>query len=809
MENKNILKEKDLKIAELEEKAKMNEWYKMEYEKIIYSFSYRLFRKIKRFLVKIKVYPIINKCFNLIKKLINKNVINPTKLREYKYYKYKEHRNLNYKLDSNLINHSFKKGLVSIVLPVYNGGDYLKETIESIINQTYKNFELIIINDGSTDNTLKTAKKYAKQDSRIIVIDQENQKLPKSISNGFRNANGEYYIWVGGDDILHNNCFEKLVNEFKNDSTLDFVFPNVRLIDDFGNIKTDEYWYNSNKEHPEYVMLPSRMYEFNVIKNNYIAPIAMYKSIVVKTLEDFSSNRFTVEDYEYWMKINNVFNIKHTSFEEPIFDYRRHKRSLTSQAKDLKISDKTDELMIFEDFRRDYLLGPLTWVIDYEDKYSSLYEEVKQLIENNGHLIVSKEDLFKDSYSTIYQNQVYLYLGDNHKKLDNNLNNIYKVVYTNKIKSKSDSQFDLYLTNFGRKIAEKEKYKGWYGIDDIKTIFSFIDVKVKHYYLSKMEDYIEEPKEFEKELSIVICTYKRSEKLLNVLKTSIKQNISHNKYEILVINNDIYTKEIKEIVDKLKKEHNLNEEFLRYKEAPIKGLSFARNVGLFEAKGKRLLYLDDDSVAFENLVEETIKAYEQNPNAGVVGGQIILKVNKKEIDLDITGFESYWSQFLINGKEYKKVKEWHLFPYGANFSTDTKTLLKIGGFRTCYGRVGHNFVGGEEVVVSLLAKKIKKDIVLAPLSKVYHDVDLHRYSKEHVEKTDKGNAYTRIKMELDLYTTPFYTTMRGIKGEIRVLKSKLKNAKDNEKMFIKSNLKGHIIGLKELKRVTKEINRIK
>lgn len=77
-------------------------------------------------------------------------------------------------------------------MSVYNGEKYLAEAIESILNQTYKNFELIIINDGSKDNSVEIIKNYMKQDNRIVLIDRENKGLPYSLNEGISVAKGEY-----------------------------------------------------------------------------------------------------------------------------------------------------------------------------------------------------------------------------------------------------------------------------------------------------------------------------------------------------------------------------------------------------------------------------------------------------------------------------------------------------------------------------------------------------------------------------------------------------------------------------------------
>ncbi|MGL6057799.1 MAG: glycosyltransferase family 2 protein, partial [Culicoidibacterales bacterium] len=84
--------------------------------------------------------------------------------------------------------------LVSVVVPVYNVAQYLPKCLDSIVNQTYKNLEIILVNDGSTDNSLEIIHEYAKKDSRIMVIDQENGGLSDARNTGVKQINGEYIV---------------------------------------------------------------------------------------------------------------------------------------------------------------------------------------------------------------------------------------------------------------------------------------------------------------------------------------------------------------------------------------------------------------------------------------------------------------------------------------------------------------------------------------------------------------------------------------------------------------------------------------
>src|SRR5690606_10832622 len=99
-------------------------------------------------------------------------------------------------------------GLVSIVMPCYNAEKYITETVNSVINQTYKNWELIIVNDGSTDNSLNMIKEFAANDNRISFIDKSNSGVSDSRNKGLEKAKGEYIAFLDADDTWELNNLE-------------------------------------------------------------------------------------------------------------------------------------------------------------------------------------------------------------------------------------------------------------------------------------------------------------------------------------------------------------------------------------------------------------------------------------------------------------------------------------------------------------------------------------------------------------------------------------------------------------------------
>lgn len=105
--------------------------------------------------------------------------------------------------------------MISVIVPIYNVEEYLPTCIESILNQTYKDLEILLIDDGSTDNSGKICDEYAKQDKRCIVIHQQNQGVSATRNTGLNHATGKYISFIDGDDYIHPQMIEILYNEIR------------------------------------------------------------------------------------------------------------------------------------------------------------------------------------------------------------------------------------------------------------------------------------------------------------------------------------------------------------------------------------------------------------------------------------------------------------------------------------------------------------------------------------------------------------------------------------------------------------------
>ena len=121
---------------------------------------------------------------------------------------------------------------ISVIIPVYNVEKYLKECLNSVINQTLKDLEIICVNDGSIDNSLKIMKEYALKDPRIKILSQKNQGVSEARNFGIKNATGEYVAFLDADDCVSLDFYEKLYTKAKETNS---------------DIVVSEYMYRFNK----------------------------------------------------------------------------------------------------------------------------------------------------------------------------------------------------------------------------------------------------------------------------------------------------------------------------------------------------------------------------------------------------------------------------------------------------------------------------------------------------------------------------------------------------------------------------------
>lgn len=202
-------------------------------------------------------------------------------------------------------------GLVTICMPTYNRAHMVGQAIEAVLGQTYSNLELIIVNDGSKDDTRKVLDDYARRDPRIRVIDKENEGIPDTVNRGWREARGEYVTWTSDDNLYHPTTLEVMVNELREHPNVGLVYTDCRNIDADGNVLGER-----QGQDPQVL--------------EYDCPIMgclLFRSSVFERVGMFRKQWPRCHDFDFYRRVSRQFPVRRVP--QVLYDYRVHEASMS------------------------------------------------------------------------------------------------------------------------------------------------------------------------------------------------------------------------------------------------------------------------------------------------------------------------------------------------------------------------------------------------------------------------------------------------------------------------------------------------
>ncbi len=192
-------------------------------------------------------------------------------------------------------------GLISVIIPVYNVEEYLKECIDSVLSQTYENYEIILVDDGSTDNSGKICDEYAERNNKITAIHKENGGLSDARNTGLSLSQGEYIYFLDSDDYIIPESFAELVSVIKKNNS-DFVFFDAKSFEDENKSFNIEQRYIRKKE---YETAKGEDILLKLLSNkDYHSPVQMY----------FYKKIFLIE--------NDLSFLSGVVYEDSLFSYK-------------------------------------------------------------------------------------------------------------------------------------------------------------------------------------------------------------------------------------------------------------------------------------------------------------------------------------------------------------------------------------------------------------------------------------------------------------------------------------------------------
>lgn len=260
--------------------------------------------------------------------------------------------------------------------------------------------------------------------------------------------------------------------------------------------------------------------------------------------------------------------------------------------------------------------------------------------------------------------------------------------------------------------------------------------------------------------SVVVCSYNREKYIADAIKSLLNQTLAAELYEILIIDNNSKDRTAEIALDYVKRFSGSHQ--IYYFKETNQGLCFARNRGILEAKGKFIVYMDDDGIADPDFLEVQYNFLVDFDHVIGLGGKIIPRYvdgKPKWIDNILEGLVSKVDHgdkvFQYSGKKY---------PVGCNMTYRKDILVQIGMFDTEVGQIGDNVVRGDETELYNRIKKLNRPVYYLPKSRVEHVIEQNRLTPEHIKKMSQGVGIGRrilynkadwkgkLKIRLELFT---------------------------------------------------------
>lgn len=234
------------------------------------------------------------------------------------------------------------ESLISVIVPCYNQAQYLPETLDSVIAQTYVNWECIIVNDGSTDNTAEIAQRYCAKDSRFRYVEKKNGGLSSARNVGLEEAKGDYIQFLDSDDLLSENKFKQQLEVALNTGA-DVVVSRYDMYDGVRHVYFDNEWSCSKP------LLSVDGFLYSWGKSFVIAIHAGFFSANFLAVNEihFNEKVAALEDWIFWYQIAN-YGARFVQIDNVLAHYRVHSGSMSTEGNRMQVSRIKAAFVIFD-----------------------------------------------------------------------------------------------------------------------------------------------------------------------------------------------------------------------------------------------------------------------------------------------------------------------------------------------------------------------------------------------------------------------------------------------------------------------------
>lgn len=347
---------------------------------------------------------------------------------------------------------------ISVIVPVYNTENYLRECLDSIVTQTFEDIEIICINDGSTDSSLDILKEYEKSDRRISVVCQPNSGLSITRNHGIKLAKGKYIYFIDSDDYLELTALEELYRISKENNLDILIFKLINFDDGTTNKYTSEYYEMESLKY-----LNGKVFNFEDVGEDALnfavsAPGKFYNRDLINDMK-FPEN-LIFEDNVFFAEA--MLRAKRVSFYDKHLYNRRIRNDSITTTNTIKFADSiiiinkiielSKEFNVYEEFK---------------------YGLAKKKIDSAYFRYSLVDDEYKEEFFKRVQHDFIDYEDEYEKNIMPSLSKTYKYIFNSFLRSQNHEEFDLQIKIFNLKKnnekIEKENKKLKKEIKKLKT----------------------------------------------------------------------------------------------------------------------------------------------------------------------------------------------------------------------------------------------------------------------------------------------------------------------------------------------------
>lgn len=221
------------------------------------------------------------------------------------------------------------ESLVSVITPMYNAEKYILETIQSVMQQTYQNWEMIIVDNKSTDNSIEIVKSIEDERIKIIKLEYNSGGPARPRNIGIENSKGEYIAFLDADDVWLPLKLEKQIKILEENHDIDIVHTLANVIDDKSKYVS---FFNNQNLYNIFKFIISKKNILFYTNNININSTIMKKNIEIKFDED--ENLVTLEDWKYWIDCKNDHKLSIFLLNEVLLNYRIHNNAISNRGTD-------------------------------------------------------------------------------------------------------------------------------------------------------------------------------------------------------------------------------------------------------------------------------------------------------------------------------------------------------------------------------------------------------------------------------------------------------------------------------------------